>query len=329
MKADKNGFIDRGFTLNEQDFRRLVATSKEMLLKKGDEATITYLFKTKFYNGTIYETDSLDEILSLDNVGSGSIKMVETTISISDGMYRIRFNYNDPDFIDNEVKGITFSVFGEDRDWVFVTNSQIEERLLLTSKTSVFTPKIHFNSYLTIFLICVMSIMIYTLQDITSNKSDYPRYWDYEKKWEEFIEEDFDLIAELKTESEKKPNAKPIDVFIKYRELIKEQNSINENAKDKYNEARDKWYEAELNKREKPRDSAQWVVEILLFSLGIPILFWLYIQISSYVYPLYVFSWGDNKAAFEKKDNIRKYLLGTVIVGILVSFVAGILANSI
>ncbi len=329
MKADKNGFIEKGFTLNEQDFRRLIDTSKEMLLKKGDDDQIVYLFKIKFLNGTIYETSSLDEVLNLDNGGSGSIKMLETTLSLSQDKYRIRFNYNDPEFIDNETKGITFSVFGEDRDWVFVTISQIEERLKFTAKALAWAPRLKFNTYMTIFLIGIMLSLTYTLQSLKNSSFEQVRFWDFEKEWEEYVDKEFDLISELKLEANKSPNAKPIEVFIKYKELLIKEKNINQKAKSAHRAAASKWANEENSKNNISNSFDFWMLRILSVSLGFPIVLWLYTLVANYVYPLYVFSWGDSKDEFEKRDNIRKYVLGTVIVGIIISFIAGILAKLI
>jgi hypothetical protein len=46
-------------------------------------------------------------------------------------------------------------------------------------------------------------------------------------------------------------------------------------------------------------------------------------------YPAYNFCWGDYLDVFQRKESRRKFILVVVVVGVLVSFVGGILANSL
>jgi len=45
-------------------------------------------------------------------------------------------------------------------------------------------------------------------------------------------------------------------------------------------------------------------------------------------YLVYVFCWGDYKELFEKKESIRKFVLGAVVIGLIVSVVGGLIANN-
>ena len=44
-------------------------------------------------------------------------------------------------------------------------------------------------------------------------------------------------------------------------------------------------------------------------------------------YPVFNFCWGDYTQEFQRKEGVRKFVLIVVILGLVVSFVGGILAN--
>lgn len=321
-KADKNDVIDRAFVLNEQDFRRLNDTARDQLTKKGNEDEIVSSFTIKFKNGTIYETTSIDEVLSLENGGSGAIKQIEAVSQLTNESYRIRFKYSDPDYTDKDVKPIAYSVYGEDRDWVFVSNSQIEERLNTTTRTKAASPKMEVNGFMALFMIGILVSFFF----IVDMQKERVSFWDYDKEWEAYIEEDIDAIEDLKKFAKDNPDAKPVEVFIKYKEITELEREVRNKAIDKQRKDAQAWA-----LKENGENMSSNILMLMMFASGLvlPLLYLLYSSIAKYVYPLYVFSWGDEKASFEKRDSARKYVLGTLVAGIIVSFVAGVLANMI
>lgn len=333
-KADKNDTIDTGFVLCEQDFRRLTDTAREQLSKKGDAKDIISAFSVKFKNGTIYETDDIEDVLNLENGGGGLIKIVEVTIQLVNKSHKIRFKYSDPNYTDNDAKPIVYSVYGEDRDWVFVSNSQIEERLKTTSRSKLLHIKVELNTFLTLFMIGFIAASFYAISNIFNGRegSEYAYYWQYDKAWEDFIESRVDPIGELKEFATKNPDAKPIEVFIKYKELTNREREMENKAREARHVEAEKWAR-EKNQQNSASNKKFSLVEMLFVMFGsgfvLPTVFLIYITIIKNVYPLYVFAWGDEKTNFERKESTRKFILGTLLAGLAVSFIAGILANMI
>ena len=80
--------------------------------------------------------------------------------------------------------------------------------------------------------------------------------------------------------------------------------------------------------RERRTSSAvpQMVTPFAYLLGGLVVLITIYMFFVRY-YLVYNFLWGDYLEYFKKNENIRKFVLVIIIIGILVSFIGGILAN--
>ena len=140
MKVESKNSIKAGFTLSEQELRRLVDDMKQQMVKVSEKQTLIERYEIKFKNGAIAETESLDFVLSQENLGSSSIIRLKVIIQEKE---------DDPDNVittefikldeEGEVgpNGIKYSVLGNDRDWVFITLSELEERLGRVKKINI------------------------------------------------------------------------------------------------------------------------------------------------------------------------------------------------
>src|SRR4051812_19145601 len=96
-----------------------------------------------YRNGVIAATDSLDEVLSQENTGSGEIVRLKLEFRKAKTPYRIRGEFGVMlEFINVDVEdeprsiAIRFSIDGQTRDWVFVTSTVLEERVTKIKRLS-------------------------------------------------------------------------------------------------------------------------------------------------------------------------------------------------
>lgn len=139
-----------GFVLTEQELRRTIDLCIEQLKKENSTPTIHQKFTIKFTNGALGETENLDLVFSEEN--SGSSKIIALDLEFFDNLGRkITVIFSDIDSngvnIENSVK---YSVKGDSRDWVFVTSSQLEERLKKARRFSFNTSKKKYSYFLTL-----------------------------------------------------------------------------------------------------------------------------------------------------------------------------------
>ena len=171
VQADKK--FTQGFILTESDIRRLIQLASEQVQKTG-VGTPKHMYVIKFENGTIAETPDIEEIFVEDNLGSNKIIMVEIFIAgeINQENYLdyphknssfIRIIFNDIEAANNnEQTPISYRINGNERDWVMVTSSLIEERILKTKRRrfsmgSRYLIMLSFLASMVIFMFILMS----------------------------------------------------------------------------------------------------------------------------------------------------------------------------
>jgi hypothetical protein len=122
-----------GFVLTEGEFRRLVDLLREQAKKLQAFDNLTEKFIIKFLNGVVAEADSIDTILQQENSGSALIVRVRyelTSGEESASPLLCAFEFINADSDDEPgYTSVKFSVRATDRDWVFVTSSQLRERI--------------------------------------------------------------------------------------------------------------------------------------------------------------------------------------------------------
>lgn len=147
MRSEASKSFKHGFTLTEQELRRIYDQVCQQIKSTKQDGDITSDFTLKFKNGVISNPTSLDEILSQENLGSSAIQRLSITVhgnNVENSKIFVQFNNVDTEDSDAEDRPIRYKVEGNDRDWVFVTSSQLEERIGRTKTFAI--PKTFFNS---------------------------------------------------------------------------------------------------------------------------------------------------------------------------------------
>lgn len=178
MRTEIEKSFDHGFFLSEQEIRRILDWLVQQVERKG---AFRRAFEIKFANGAIAKPSSLDEVVGQENIGSKAITRLK--ITVDDGQqppnYLVEMTFSDATLIGEggdrkkeEGKPIRYSVSGDDRDWVFVTASELDERIgRLRQFRFNASGRAVMKYVLPFVMILTMAFMVHLVSDL-SNTSD-------------------------------------------------------------------------------------------------------------------------------------------------------------
>jgi len=289
MQVESKKSFNHGFILTEADLRRTVEAVTEQFKKLANTPVPAPSFKMKFKNGVIAETNSIDDVLSQENIGSSQIirlKALFKNNSDNDDI-SVEFEFINAD-LDEETTftSARYSILGSSRDWVFVTSTILDERF---AKVKRFAPN--------------------QLSGKGANKSVRQLIIPLVAV---FIMFSVMLPAILITENKKKTENPGILLEQAFKK----------------GEITDTIEALIFIEKEKASKKVQFQeLKSIFFILGgFGFLILLTLFFIKY-FPIYNFCWGDYIDLFNRKESVRKFVLTVVIVGIVVSFIGGILAN--
>ena len=168
MKTEIDKPQHQPFALNEQELRRILALMTQQLNHVVTQSVETQ-FTLRFLNGSVGSPTTLDEILSQEN--GGSILIVGLEIAVSDGPYLKQVHDPVNPYVSLEfrrlattqpVAPISYKILGNDRDWVFVTSSLLDERIARIRRVSFLPAILEFSdtSYRLLFLGLALSLAL-------------------------------------------------------------------------------------------------------------------------------------------------------------------------
>jgi hypothetical protein len=291
MKTEARQSFSHGFVLTEQELRRIADVATQQLVKVRPSPPPKTQIELRFRNGTITESDSLDDLLSLENVGAKHIVRMRISfeserdvpgrvISLPDHLISLTFANTEEN---KDERPISYAVRGSDRDWVFVTASELEERI---AKVKSFSPRrffSHFPFSLVVTLLFALSFMaaIY----FATRPRHYSTAQTMETQWKAGTLRD------------------PIEA------IIIQQKSI--------------------ETMEQNRTGRLAFAQLFGIPIAITIALSAFAGLAVYLYPPYIFCWGDYTKVFERRVQIRKYVFGVIVVGLIVGILASIIANKL
>jgi hypothetical protein len=133
MRTESKKTYSEGFALTESELRRLHDIQLHQMQKSGCGTVFQTRYELKYLNGCISYPTSLDEVLAQENFGSIALQRLRMDVFDKDDkesatVIAIQFDNSIGDEWDSE-SPIRFVVRGNDRDWVFITSSMIDERI--------------------------------------------------------------------------------------------------------------------------------------------------------------------------------------------------------
>lgn len=345
-ESDKN--YEQGFVIDETNLRRIVETINEQLSKVAEpENEIDMQFEVKFRNGSITVFESVDEIFGMENSGSSGVVSIriqsfirEANNDISGNINRniygnlslipwpptgyIMLHFCDREFTDSAP--IKCTVRGTSADWVFVTASQLEERLL-TSKRNLL-PRILRPDWTIFLLVAFASAMVvssfYVQSEIENFVDSAPQYSDFSMEIDDFIEDEVIVSQELRNAVANNEVSDPIEAIIFTEEMQEKRTKQFVAASDKHTDAFKAWLEDYQYYSTFELDTL--LPRIPLALLPVLLLYFYRFLVDKY-YPVYNFCWGDYIEYFEQTERGRSFILGAVVLGLILSILGGIIAN--
>lgn len=294
MSVEQDRCFYNGFVLTEERLRRIVATMREQIKKVASEDAYIESYQVEFKNGVISDVDSLEDVLDLDNGGSGKIIKLEINVNAVNGEGKTSVIFIDSD----DKKSLSnrpakFRIKGEDRDWVSISSASLGERIEATKKFSFrhfFSFERLMNVFIAVFFIFMMGIMGIAM---LSEKDVVPQ----NKKAIE--------LANLERLYDEGKITDPVKVLFRIEEL-------------------------KLKQAEKVEKETSYLD---YFSLGMLIFFLVlcggafFLQFFKDRFPRYVFSWGEGELVYQKSESQKRFIFIVLVLGLLVSYLGGALAN--
>ncbi|MGB7443181.1 MAG: hypothetical protein WA919_19110 [Coleofasciculaceae cyanobacterium] len=166
MKIEVGNSFRHGFVLTEQELQRIHNLLTEQIQKVSKTTKTTY--ELKFKNGSITALESLDDLFILDNVGATAIKRLNMTVASnsSSSLYETSLEFRDADFEDKNTS-IEYRIKGNNRAWVSVTTSQLEERINRIKRFSInqlIKNKFYYIIFSLTFTVATMIVSFYTIK---------------------------------------------------------------------------------------------------------------------------------------------------------------------
>lgn len=288
MRSEAKKSFQQGFELTEQELRRIYDVMSQQISRVVNSPKSS--FEIKFRNGVISEPLTLDEIFQLENIGSGAIERLQ--VQISDGAdkpeYSIKIEFiNTASEAESGTDSIKYTVIGSDNNWVFVTSSQIEERISRV-KRFAFNRLLKLEGgigLLTIIPLIAMLIPIITIfskigsvELSTSQKIDA-----IELQWQNGTLKD------------------PVEVMIALERMQNERNNPD-------------------------LFSTKGLFFPMIISIVGIVLLVIALFSSSYFFPSHVFLWGDNVRFIQKRKATGSFIYGGIVLAIIVSIIANYLS---
>jgi hypothetical protein len=291
MKTEAGRTFTHGFALTEQELRRTVDTAIQQLQRIDRSQAPSIHIEVKLRNGTVAQSLSIEDVLSFENFGSKRIVGIDIVLKEHGEpvKYQIKVGFTNLSVEGNEDFSVVYKVFGEDRDWVLVTSSELEERI---GKVKCFAWNQIFRGssaryFLPIlFLFMLLMTMVGLVVGLSLTLGQRTNIADK-------------MEAGWKTGSLRDP----------IEALIMMQRN----------------YESQIDVIT-PVALVRWVA---VYPLAFVCTVLLCGILLSYLYPSYVFVWGDYIRVYEKRLAARKIVFYGILLSLAISIIAGIIVTKI
>jgi len=151
LKAHKMRRFDNPTVVDEENLRKLNEIIGGRIREKTPDARLS--FNVAFEDGSFYETDSLDQILAEENPSHRMIQEVDFSAGHREGYYILATFRSDSEH------PVSYDVRGPDRDWVYLTCADIDDRL---SKMRAPGKVLHVNLDRGLFAITLLGLVLVT-----------------------------------------------------------------------------------------------------------------------------------------------------------------------
>jgi len=139
MRTQIDKRFNWGFFVSEQELRRLVDLAQSHMDKASPSPSgVKRAIEVHLSDGSIIETEQLDDVFGLENYGSKGIRSLDVAFrGEGEGAPTISFGLLEPTYFgwfDDE--SVRYSISGSSRDWAVIAASALEERLRKAKRVS-------------------------------------------------------------------------------------------------------------------------------------------------------------------------------------------------
>ena len=270
MKTQIQRSYNTGFVLTERELKRidqLIIDQFERHL--GSTVNIKMYYEIRYRNGSISEPNSLDTIMEQENIDSFAITHLEITFTDDNNpfLYAVTLRFINLDLEKYGSASISYTVIGNDKNWVLIVTSLLDERIKRIKRFRIASP----DNIINLLLAMMVSLFAWTVIALPNSKSS-------ELNKLKLIEQNY-KNGKLKN---------PIEALIEIEK-----------------------YKIDANYPSMPMNLIAGVGIIL--TLIIIVFATVY-----YCFPSYNFCWGEYVAYKKRRENIGKFILVTVILGLVI-----------
>lgn len=151
-----NKSLSNSYVLDEPELRRIhqVLTEQVVQAYKSDDIRTTFNLKLK--NQMTFDKTSLDEIFAESNGGEHAIQELEIDITNRSSRDNISISFSKSEF-----RSIRYTINGNDRSWVTISQSVIEERIRNIKRSFILTGTFRFLSQVSSGIIAFVMIIFF------------------------------------------------------------------------------------------------------------------------------------------------------------------------
>lgn len=330
MEAIAGNKYDVEFLLNETELRRIISLIKEQFLKLDIDCQITETYEIIYKNGRIAKNLTLDKILGEENYGSGKIINLVSILKVDsidtkddsevEKVVKLEFHNLDESELVSSHYSVAYTVKGTSRDWVFNTSSMLDERVQKVSKENKLVGFV--STFPTFSFGFLWGMLVLTIFGLLINEVSIENYHVLEPKLEG------NIIAELEELADSNSFQSPIEAIIAIKLIEEKQKTKQEDMLDSWKKERQKWYEGELmNKNSNRWSRFPWYLKVLFIYVLPVFIYYTLRKVCIKYYSCYNFLWGEYEVEYNKNKKTFDFIVNGIIIGIVVSFIGGILAN--
>jgi hypothetical protein len=289
MRSEAKKSFEHGFNLTEEELRRIHDSLIQQMERVCQDTQPISSFEVKFQNGVVANPENLEEILELENIGSAAI--IRLQIKLQDRTERpnsiIKLEFVNVDSDPEPGRdAISYTIEGDNRDWVFVTSSQTEERISrikgLALRQVLQIRGLVAPVLFVVALIAVLAVgMFFVLPSYFADmrQAEIQAIDSLEARWKEGELTDLvEVICELQRVRSKSFNASTL---------------------------------------------FQVLAGIYLVPIGLVLLFLILRGLAQF-FPSYNFIWGDYVRVYEKRKATGRFILVVIILGIIVGILGNL-----
>ncbi len=157
LKVEKSENYDWAIIVDETDLRRLEETIKLSLDSQNNDI-IKIKYKIRCSDGSNIETNDLNEVINEENSKERSIKNIKIIVDNQNFSKNIDISLGDQGFLKSNT--VSYSITGDNRDWVYLSASKIDERLKTLKQWYSIFKKIDCFWFIFIFVVIVFTYIL-------------------------------------------------------------------------------------------------------------------------------------------------------------------------